>query len=196
MGGLTVHLIGGGESARALDTASLYGLRIGLNDAGFEKPCDAWFSLDHNYARGKLAEFRTADLIERFPEGVHVCARYRDWGHFPRPLPVQMWGRVPNDKPTLVQGEISVPTPAGVGCTGHAALNLAVQLGADRVYLWGYDFHDEYRYFFADEPFPRLRVPQVRATFELVAPWYAARDIRIFNTNSASSIKAFPHGTP
>lgn len=196
MEGLTVHLIGGGESARDLDTASLSGIRVGLNDAGFEKPCDAWFSLDHNYARDKLVQFTTAQLIERFPEGVNVCARYRDWHQFAPPLPVRMWGRVARDEPTLVQGEISVPCGVGLGCTGHAALNFAAQLGAGRVFLWGYDFHDEYRYFFADDPFPRLRVPEVRKTFGLVAPWYAVRQIQIFNTNPNSSIKAFPYGTP
>lgn len=182
-----VHLIGGGPSAADLDTSRMRGLRIGINDAAFHKPCDWFFSNDHGYA---------LDIRERlhgFKGQIHLAIRQRfihrfaDW-------PVTIWTRRDEKHPIMREGELS-SGPAGTpGCSGYVALNLAAQFGATTIVLYGYDFEDDYRYFFAGT-YPRVRIPEVRESFRNVAPWYRRQGINVFNANPSSQIDAFPRIT-
>lgn len=183
----TTFIVGGGPSAATVDTAPLRrsGVVLGVNDATFHKACDAFFSNDHNYARGILS--RLAEL----PGERHLAVRKRHWHQFTG-WPVRLWERVETAEPATRPGVLSSGRVGDPACSGYVALNLAAQQGARRIVLLGYDFHDEYTYFFDDKPFPRVRVPEVRETFRAVAPWYAARGIEVVNANLASAIDAFP----
>ncbi len=180
------HLIGGGPSAADLDTASLSGLVIGINDAGLVKPCHAWFTLDHRYA----LEARSRLLGLPSSVDVHVCAMHRNFHHFEH-WRARLWRRVHTAAPCLAGDALSSGPPPTPGCSGYAAINLAAALGAREIYLHGYDFGEPYRYFFNSEPFPRKLVPDVVRSFTPLAREYERLGIRVINCNPESKIRAF-----
>lgn len=182
----TVFLIGGGPSAGPVDTSDLPGFRIGVNDAAFHKPCDAFFSNDHNYAIG----IRTS--IEAFPGERHLCAFQRHHERFCEWRGITMWRRVYSLAPTLTGHTLASGGHSTPGCSGYVALNLAARMGARRIVLIGYDFHDAYNYFFTPDPYPRHSIPGVRASFREVAKHYRRLGVEIINTNPDSAIDAFP----
>jgi hypothetical protein len=185
----TTFIIGGGPSAGSLDTERLKGgVRLGVNDAAFYKPCDVFFSNDHGYA------LRTKDRILAFPGERHLAVRPQFMAKFAG-WDARLWQRWdwewPSRRPdALSSGPVGTP-----GCSGYVALNLAAQMGAMRIILFGYDFHAVYRYFFSAEPYPRVKVPEVVASFRTVAPWYRRQGIEVLNANPDSAIDAFPRIT-
>lgn len=182
----TTYIIGGGPSAAGLDTMRLNGgVRLGVNDAAFHKPCDAFFSNDHGYA------LRSRDKIEAFAGERHLAIRLKFFGRF-LGWDARLWQRRDWQNPSIVPGSLSSGPEGTPGCSGYVALNLAAQMGAKRIVLFGYDFDADYRYFFSDEPHMRVCVPEVIASFRDVAPWYAKKGIRILNANLKSAIDAFP----
>jgi hypothetical protein len=185
---MIVYLIGGGPSAGALDTAALKGgYRIGINDAAFHKPVDSFFSNDHGYA------LDIRDKILSLPVPVHLAIRQR-FTHLFDDWPATIWTRRDDKEPCTRPGELS-SGPAGTpGCSGYVALNLAAQFGASKIILFGYDFQDDYSYFFAGT-YPRVRIPEVRDSLRAVASWYRRKGIEIFNANPQSAIDAFPRIT-
>lgn len=182
----TTYIIGGGPSAAGLDTARLVGgIRLGVNDAAFHKPCDVYFSNDHGYA------LRTKDKILAFPGERHLAVRPQFMTKFAG-WDARLWQRWdwewPSRRPdALSSGPVGTP-----GCSGYVALNLAAQMGARRIVLFGYDFDRDYRYFFSRDPYPRVKIPEVIASFRQVAPWYIRQGIEVINANPASAIDAFP----
>jgi hypothetical protein len=185
-----VYLIGGGPSCAEIDTAALTGgLRIGINDAAFHKPVDAFFSNDHGYA------LRSRDAIEALTVPAHLAIRIKHQPLFDG-WKATVWTRRDNRQPCINPGELS-SGPAGTpGCSGYVALNLAAQFGARRIVLFGYDFHADYRYFFAEDPYPRIEISGVIKSFADVAPWYERQGIEIVNANPNSAIKAFAFADP
>lgn len=182
-------LIGGGPSAADIDTARLPGMVIGINDAGFHKPCHHWFTLDHRYALNVMS--RLAELPVSV--GIHICALHRNFHHF-HSSRVRLWRRVHAAMPPLDGATISSGPAVTPGCSGYAAINLAAQLGARTIYLFGYDFGEPYRYFFDETPFNRLMTSEVVRSFKPLAREYEALGIRVINCNPASAIRAFPFG--
>lgn len=180
-----VYLIGSGESALEVDTSKLInGYCIGINEAAFHKPCNGLFSNDHGWC------LLSKDRILNFRGSRFLCIRnkYRDqfenWG-------VVIFSRVDLEYPSTAIGTLSSGPDVRLGCSGYVALNLAYHLGARRIVLFGYDFHDEYKYFHHPFSYPRVHIPDVRKSFKAVAPWYMERGIRILNANPKSSIDAF-----
>ncbi len=182
---MIVHLIGGGLSAKDLDTSQLLGHRVGVNDAAFHKPCDSFFSNDHGYA------LIIRDKIEGFLGHRHLSIRHRHMHLFDGWNAV-IWQRMNERDPVMKGRALSSGRSGTPGCSGYVALNLAVRLGAKTIILFGYDFQPDYRYFFSEQPYPRVEMAGVIASFREVAPWYRSRGIRIFNANPASAIDAFP----
>lgn len=182
----TVFLIGGGPSAGPVDTSDLPGYRIGVNDAALHKPCDAFFSNDHNYALGIRAS------IEAFPGERHLCVFQRHHEKFAGWRDVKIWRRVHGLQPSLAPLVLASGGHTTPGCSGYVALNLALQMGARRVVLIGYDFHDAYNYFFTPDPYPRVSIPGVRASFREVAKQYRRLGVEVINANPDSAIDAFP----
>lgn len=182
----TIYIIGGGPSAGPLDTDRIDGLRIGVNDAALAKPCDIFFSNDHNYVLGIKAS------ICAFPGGnVHLSV-FQRYHHLFAGWPVTLWRRVHLSNPTLQPNQLASGGHGTPGCSGYVALNLAYQIGARRIVLFGYDFHDDYRYFFSRHPFPRQHIAEVRASFRAVARFYSAAGIQVLNASPGSAIDAFP----
>jgi hypothetical protein len=180
-----VYLIGGGPSAGGLDTERLRGgLRIGVNDAAFHKPCDMFFTNDHGYALG------IREKIEAFPGERHLCTWWKFHGRF-EGWPVRRWHRRDCTWPSRFRDELSSGPPGTPGCSGYVAMNLAVQLGAKTIVLLGYDFHDDYRYFFSPVVYPRVKIAGVLQSFRQVAPWYREQGIEVLNANPDSAIHAF-----
>src|SRR5688572_19351733 len=145
----TTWIIGGGPSAGPVDPIRFKGrgVVLGVNDAAFHKPgCDAFFTNDHGYAldiRGK---------IEAFPGERHLAIRQRFLCRF-EGWQATVWHRVDEREPCTRALRLS-SGPAGTpGCSGYVALNLAAQMGARRIVLFGYDFDDDYQYFFDDRPY-------------------------------------------
>lgn len=184
-------IIGGGPSARDVDTATLrHGLRIAVNDAASHKPADVFFSNDHNYV------LNNRERIDAFGIPVHVNIWDKDRHRFAGWPSVTAWRRRTQDAPSAVPGELSSGPVASAGCSGYVAINLAVQMGARRIVLFGYDFHDPYAYFFNADPFPRKHIVDVRRTFTLVAQHYRAAGVQIVNASPGSAIGAFEIMSP
>lgn len=181
------YILGGGPSAASIDTERLRagGKVIGVNDAAFHKPCDAFFSNDHNYALGIRAQ------IESYPGERHLSVYDRNRHQFDG-WQAQLWRRVLSDTPSMTKGVLCSGRPGVPGCSGYVAPNLAAQKGAKTIVLLGYDFDDDYRYFFSGTPYPRKEIGGVIKSFRAVAPHYAKRGICILNANPASKIDAFP----
>lgn len=185
---MIISLIGGGPSAKDLDTTRLKGLRIGINDAAFHKPCDVFFSNDHGYCLGIRRS------IEDFPGARHLSIRQRFFERF-RNWDATIWQRVDKEAPSTRSLELSSGPMGTPGCSGYVALNLAAQIGAKTIILFGYDFHPVYRYFFRAEPYPRVKIPGVIESFRKVKVHYDRRGIRILTANPESAIDAFPRIT-
>lgn len=182
----TTYIIGSGPSAGPVDTARLkHGVILGVNDAAFHKPCDAFFSLDHNYIRNHIKR------LEQFTGEKHVCLM--DRAYFQdvyKQAGLTRWHRDYHNIPTLEPKKLSSGGPQE-GCSGLVAINLAAQMGAKRIFLFGYDFHHIYRYFYSDELVKRHHAPLIMERFRKVAPWYATHGIAVINANIDSHIDAF-----
>ncbi len=180
------YILGGGPSAADIDTSRLRprGVVLGVNDAAFHKPCDAFFSNDHNYALG------IRDRIETHP-GEHHLSIYDRNRHLFHGWQAQLWRRVLSDIPSESPSVLCSGRPGVPGCSGYVGLNLATQMGAKTIVLLGYDFDDVYRYFFNGAPYPRKEIGGVIKSFRAVAPHYAKRGIRILNANPRSKVDAF-----
>jgi hypothetical protein len=186
----TFFLIGGGQSALEVEVRRLRPLRqggviIGINDAAFHKRCDIFFSNDHGYALSVKQEIEKYDEAYLSVRQKHMHM-FENWNKN-----VCIWRRVDEENPCTRPCMLSSGPPGTPGCSGYVALNLAAQLGAKRIILFGYDFHDQYKYFFNNDLHERKSILEVRKSFMDVAPWYAARGIEIFNANPNSSIEAF-----
>lgn len=182
-----ICIIGGGPSAAVVDTARLKpAFVLGVNDAAFHKPCDAFFSNDHKYA------LRIAKAIEAFPGECHLSIKPEHLARFRKWSAATVWTRAFSNVPSTAPGVLASGGATVPGCSGYVALNLAAQMGAKRIILFGYDFDDVYRYFFSASPFPRIKIPGVIASFRKVAPWYREHGIEVLNANSRSQVDAFP----
>lgn len=184
----TTYIIGAGVSAGPVDVSRLTGgVVLGVNDAAFHKPVDAFFSLDHNYilrVLPKLAAFKGEKhfcLMDRvYYKDVYKQVGAKRWHRDYTELPILDY-----DKPRLSSGG-----PQD-GCSGLVAINLAARMGAKRIFLFGYDFHHTYRYFYSNEVMKRSHAGEVLKRFRKVAPWYKARNIEVINCNLDSYIDAF-----
>jgi len=183
---MIVSIFGGGPSAADLDTRKLPGLVIGVNDAGLLKPCDIWFTLDHNYA------LEARERIDRLPAltEVNLCMLHRNV-HLFSDWRGRYWRRVHTAVPPL-DGQSLSSGPAGTpGCSGYVAINLAAALGGRTIYLHGYDFHEPYRYWFDDAVHARREVRAVIRSFRAVALQYEGMGIEVINCNPNSAIRCF-----
>jgi hypothetical protein len=179
-------VIGGGPSAASVDVDRLCGgVVVGVNDAAFHKSCQVFFSNDHRYA------IRIRSQIEAFPGERHLSVRERNWPMF-QGWPVTLWRRVTSEWPSQRRSEVSSGSIETPGCSGYVVLNFLAQMGVRAIVLFGYDFHQDYRYFFNNMPHNRRDIPGVMSSFHKVAPWYVRQGIKIWNASPGSAIKAFP----
>jgi hypothetical protein len=183
-------VIGGGPSAADVDVSRFArrGIVVGVNDAAFYKSCDVFFSNDHNYVLHADVKPR----LDAFPGHRHLSIRARNAHLFTGWPRTTVWRRVTEPWPTRRRLELSSGDANTPGCSGYVVLNLLAQMGARSIVLFGYDFHDDYRYFFDEKPHARKLIPGVRESFRKVAKWYRREGIAIWNANPHSAIDAFP----
>lgn len=182
-------------SAAGLDVGRLRkGVILGVNDAALPvddeaEPrirCDAFFTGDHNYAAS------IKDKILAFAGERHLCIKSPHQNKFRWPN-VTVWNRRFSDIPSFDEGVLSSGDDRGAGSSGLIAINLAVQMGARRVVIFGLDMRaEDYRYWFNGRSFNRARCPAAVDLYARAAPHYERLGFRILNANPASAVEAFP----
>lgn len=93
--------------------------------------------------------------------------------------------------------------PGVIGCgggnSGFQAVNLAINFGARRIALCGFDYGG--KHWHEDHP-PALRNPTAdqfkrwRTHLDNAAPAIAARGVEVVNLSESSTLKAYPHVNP
>ncbi|GAH74688.1 unnamed protein product, partial [marine sediment metagenome] len=191
--GQRCFIIGGGPSLRDFDFSKLKGeLVIGVNRVYEEIDCTITFSLDSRYymwiVRGNL--------------GVEAKRKFEDFKGY------KVWlnsaSFIPYPKDIYLLNSIgaeafswSLKDGLGGGSnSGYGAVNLAVCLGANPIYLLGFDmkgdgkkqawWHDGYP---AKQPDSVYRKYMER--FNRIAPELKAKGIRVINLNPESALKCF-----
>ena len=189
-----VLLVGGGPSLLGFDFERLVHPRwtvVGVNQALFDAPVHAGFSIDHGF-------------IERRQEALREFANTRALYLCPPPTWAdKIAGWVPNafhygsnDRGfTFDQGKLH----RFGGTSGYAALNMAAQSGAKRIVLLGYDYggkdgrqhyHDAYVNERRDGNLHDWGGWVVRYS-DAVAAALAVRGIEVINASPSSAIKVF-----
>lgn len=192
--GQTVVIVASGPSAKDVPLA------IGRNHARFLAVKDGWrlctwadalYGCDDHWwkAYDYLPEFAGLRLAY-YPQTLAVFAE-RGWPA----LKVD----VRPDTPRLLFDRVGE-----VGWGGHSgfhAINLAIQFGARRLVLVGYDLRvDKGRHFFGAHPYPGDRpsasnTERWRQTLDGEAAVIAARGVKVFNVSPVSSLTAYPKTT-
>lgn len=192
--GQRCFIIGGGESLKDFDFSKLKGeLVIGVNRAYERLDCTIMFASDAKYykwihkgklgaeAKRKFEEFKGRkvwlDSARYCYKGVHLLTGLNGHG-------------------------LSFSMKAGLnygGNSGYGALNLAVCLGANPIYLLGFDmkgkngkqahWHDGY-----PKAQPATVYRKFKAYFESATPILKEKGIKVINLNHKSALKCFEFG--
>lgn len=192
--GQRCFIIGGGESLEDFEFSRLAGeLVIGVNRAYERFDCTIMFATDAQYHRWIKGGQLGAEAKKRFEEfkGHKVwldSARYCHKGVH---------------RLTGLNGHgLSFSMKAGLkhgGNSGYGALNLAVCLGANPIYLLGFDmkgkggkqahWHNGYPVMQPDAVYKKFKT-----YFETAAPILKKRGIKVVNLNPDSALKCFDFG--
>jgi len=190
-------LIGGGPSLRGFDFERLRGAGrvIAINKAFMDAPfADMLFSMDHRFynwlriginknmvgAKQKFAEFQGIkcwlDINNSFYDGIYFVVGKRG-------------------------GDMAVSLEDGIppgNNSGYAAIQIAMVLGCDPIYLLGYDMnHDNgVSHYHGGYPIAQreITVVRFRHKFERVADRILART-HVYNLNPNSGLRCFPFKT-
>jgi hypothetical protein len=186
--GRRAFVVGGGPSLRGFDFKKLRGERIIAVNRAFEflPFAEIMFSMDHRFYK-------------------HFCLPSPAFRSFPgRKIWVDTAGLPFYGVETLGYHEVggmSWDLKQGLstgGNSGHAALNLALLMGADPIYLLGFDFAEEpgRTHFHSGYSFPSSaeKLPRFKARLEQAVPEIAAKGRRVVNLGPAE-IKGLERGT-
>ena len=185
--GEAAFIIGGGPSLTGFDFTRLKGRRVIAVNRAFEvaRFADILFSMDSLYYRWAL--MRPSHSFSKFKglkvwldtygfpyQGIHLVKSQGEKG--------LSWSL----RDGLYHGRNS----------GYAALNLAACLGANPIYLMGFDmavrdgkthFHSGY-----SMAFPVRKLPIYAERFNQAAPMLKARNINVVNLSPSSALECFP----
>ncbi|GAH32745.1 unnamed protein product, partial [marine sediment metagenome] len=192
--GQRCFIIGGGASLKDFDFSRLESeLTIGVNRAYEKLPCTIMFATD-----AKLYKWITDETL-----GVEAKRKFEEFqGH-------KVWLDSQNNKfkgvhrLTRLGGDgLSFSLKNGLvsgGNSGYGALNLAVCLGANPIYLLGFDmkgiggkqahWHDGYPNAQPDSVYKKFK-----AYFDSAAPILKEKGIKVINLNPDSELKCFEFG--
>jgi len=184
------YIVGGGPSLRGFDWSSLRGhLVIGVNRAEAALPCSVVVSRDARYAgwaqRGRLGPDEAA------AQQANVVHAWINTGGFSglkrRPFDAMFAMHEPDDEMT---GDWDLTMGSGNN-SGFGALNLALLLGADPIYLLGFDMGGAHWH----EGYPLESDPNAYdrwcATFAANADWIRARGQLVVNCSPDSRLACF-----
>jgi len=197
--GRRCFLIGGGPSLKRFDWSRLHGeLTIGVNRA-FEKhdPC-VIYSMDTRLwgwlVRGDLGSYAK----KRFEKSEAIKVWLKIGPMTPPPQDVYLLRSAGRDAFTT-----RFHDGLGAGCnSGYGALNIAAILGADPIYLLGYDmggatpsghqswWHSGYPSVSSACVYEDRMIP----CFDAIAPTLKERGIRVVNLNPESALTCFEFG--
>ena len=188
--GQRCFIIGGAPSLKDFDFSKLKGeLVIGINRAYEKIDCTIMFSMDSRYfqwiTRGELKGKAREKFINFKGYKIWLNAsRYQ----FPKDVYQLGWVGGHGFSWSLKDGL------GGGSNSGFGALNLAVCLGANPIYLLGYDmkgkhWHDDYPIKQPVEVYDKFI-----ERFSKVAPEIKQHGIRVINLNPDSALKCFEFG--
>lgn len=183
--GRRAFVVGGGPSLRGFDFSRLRGERIIAVNRAFEVLpfAEILFSMDYRYYGYAV---RTAAFREFRGRKVWL-----DTMGYP-------YVGVETLRMSSVEGlSWSLASGLATGAnSGHGAVNLALLLGADPVYLLGFDFAEDEKgsHFHSGYPFVRKdgKLDEYRTRLEAIAPDVLAKGRRIVNLSPASKLEGFP----
>ncbi|MFA5031206.1 MAG: glycosyltransferase [Patescibacteria group bacterium] len=193
-------IIGGGPSLKEFDFSKLQGERvIAINKAFVDAPfADIQFSVDRQFQ----------EWVTDPKKGGDKMAKARDaWPHFKGH---KVWLKVPGEhyfegiefvKSAGNEG-ISLSLEEGVydgSNSGYAALNLAIALGANPIYLLGYDMkHNNGNSHYHEGYFKEQKENQLTLfarKFPKLAELAKEKNIQVVNLNQNSELQCFPFDT-
>jgi len=194
--GQRCFVIGGGPSLKDFDFSKLKGeLIIGVNRAYEKIDCTIMFSMDNRYyqwiTRGELKGKAREKFIDFKGYKVWLSASRHEY-----PKDVYQLGWVGGEGFSW-----SLKNGLGGGSnSGFGALNLAVCLGANPIYLLGYDMRGQNgKQAWWHEGYPQRQPNEVYAKFierfSKIAPELKQRGIKVINLNTNSSLKCFEFGS-
>ncbi|MHA1225226.1 MAG: glycosyltransferase [Candidatus Hodarchaeales archaeon] len=183
-------IIGGGESLKGFDFSKLNGeLIIGVNRAYEKVDCSIMFAMDYEFykwiVRGKLGQ-KAKEKFDNF-KGYKVWVDSAKYSYLKDIFLLNCIG-TDGFSWSLKDGLAS-------GCnSGYAALNLAVCLGANPIYLLGFDmrgghWHTEY-----PDKQPESVYKKFKIYFEKIAPELKQKGIKVINLNPNSTLRCFEFG--
>lgn len=181
-------LLGGGRSVNDLeidfDVLRGFGPLWGVNEAAFNRDCDAFFTID------RVWTWEVIPVLNKLKCPVHYASK--SWQKWPvMPPNAVKWERVLG-LPSLIMPKVATGHQAAAS-SGLSAINALAQLGHNRIYLFGYDMHlSNYDYWFSDKKHPKDNIPAVLENFRYHAPFYQQHNIEVLNVNPTSAIDAFP----
>lgn len=187
--GQRCFIIGGGPSLAGFDFSSLAAeLVIGINRAYERLDCTVMYSMDdrffHLARRGDFGR----EALERYKS---FCG-FRVWAHFHGEVPAGYLGVKLNSSeglPTSIAGGLGHGNNSG-----YSALLLAYCLGANPIYLLGFDMkgqgkdHNWHSGYGGSAP----KYDVFKKPFEKIAPAIAAAGVRVINLSPDSALEAFP----
>jgi len=189
-------IIGGGESFKDFDCSRLKGeLVIGVNRAFEKMDCTVNFAMDRRFYNWIYNDKLGVETRKRFDE----YRGYKVWmnsGGYNYPQGIYVINRTGdhNLSMDLKRGL------TGESNSGYAALNLAVCLGANPIYLLGFDMkggENEKQKWWHDG-YPQNQGTGVykgfKRDFEKIAPKLKEKKIRVINLNPESGLKCFEFG--
>ncbi|MCK4793140.1 MAG: hypothetical protein KAV87_55935, partial [Desulfobacteraceae bacterium] len=193
--GQRCFIIGGGESLKNFDFSKLKNeLVIGVNRAFEKMDCQINFAMDYN-----LYEWITAGKL-----GAVTQKKFNDYkGHrvwldsvgydYPRGIFV-----LSGSKEHIISSSMKNGIISGTN-SGYGALNLAVCLGANPIYLLGFDMKgQDGKQVHWHNGYPNSQDQRVYKAmindFTKIAPALKERKIDVINLNSESALKCFEFG--
>jgi hypothetical protein len=196
--GSRCFIIGGGPSLSGFNFEELRGEKtIAINAAFRYIPfADLLFSMDHSFYRNMIRGVYGPEAMEgyrKFP-GIKCFLEISDH-HYENPV-YYVHGDLRNK--TLPIGLRNGIYPGAN--SGFGALMIAICLGADPIYLLGFDmtfqgtqthFHRLYKKMTVSKP----RLDSYRRNFENIAPLIREKGIRVINLNPASKLRCFDFST-
>lgn len=189
-------IVGGGESAKNLDYDRIRGrgVILGINEIPFLHRCDAFFTLDYSWC---CTVTNKLFALSKTGCEIHLCQKFGDGRKWPQIPGAFRWDRMvsPCGEVSFKEGVLSSGI-GGAARSGLTGINLAVQKGAKRIDLLGFDMHkDNYNYSYSDEKLVVYNVDKMLENFRLASIQYKAHGIEINNVNPTSAIECFPKMT-
>lgn len=196
--GQRCFIVGGGPSLKGFNFSKLCGEKIiAINKAFVDLPfADITFAVDRQYQdwliKGTFNMFEASKLWPNFK------------GH-------KVWLKIPGEiyqagiefVPLAGHEGISTSLEEGIydgSNSGYSALNLAIALGANPIYLLGYDMKKDNRgdsHYHSGYPHPQKKkeLSTFAKKFPQLAKLANEKNIKIINLNKDSELKCFEFGT-